>query len=185
MPINQTESISVANNRSDISQLYKTDGYTVLGPSESPDGLEIQATSFASRTSCRTISDFCSLGTSGPQDGLVVCNVTAAGLSLTVDYPTEPVSVYFTDDEKMHPLPPEDLQAMNSTIQLGPYLHWAFIFTKNNTPFMASTVDQANASSNSSEPLLVPSKDSLEVLSCDTNLSDVVSPPTSKSKSPI
>jgi hypothetical protein len=171
--IDEAEYTKTGNNLSDINQLYLGDeGHTLLGPAEIPTGLGFQATSFGSRTSCEIVTDLCHVNSSASAAyESVSCNVTAAGLNLTIYFQGGDVFgfFYFSDDRKLH----QDGQF--SLVGIGSRLQWSLVVGV--TEGQISTAVKSNHNDPYSELELVEMQGGfgLGVLSCETDLSNVVS----------
>ncbi|ERF72706.1 hypothetical protein EPUS_04759 [Endocarpon pusillum Z07020] len=90
--VNRTEFVMTATNYSKINQIYMSDGFTLLGPSNPPIDLDFQADTFGSQTSCRPVTGLCGANnTKGvrrdkPSDYNFACNASVAGLNMTGNF---------------------------------------------------------------------------------------------------
>lgn len=91
-PFGLTEFFRTVANYSDLHQIYRSDGYSVLGPSGPPIKLDFQASSFASKTTCRVVTGLCDAKPT-PGQSLAplenfnfVCNASTAGLNMTGNF---------------------------------------------------------------------------------------------------
>ena len=90
--VNATEFVKTAANSSKINQVYLSDGFAVLGPTNPPIDFDFQADTFGSRTSCRAVTGLCGAnntrGERTPYDSdyNFVCNASVAGLNMTGNF---------------------------------------------------------------------------------------------------
>ena len=90
--VNQTEFLKTSGNSSSLHQVYLSDGRSVLGPAEPPADLDFQATSFGSKTSCRSVTTLCGAvsfndqKTSAVGQFNFVCYSSTAGLNMTGNF---------------------------------------------------------------------------------------------------
>ena len=94
--VNQTEYIRTVGNLSDVNQVYLSTyngkQYSMLGPAQTPDNLDFQATSFGSHTECRVVTLQCGARSTFrarialPYYFNFICNETVAGLNMTGNF---------------------------------------------------------------------------------------------------
>ena len=90
--VNQTEFLKTSGNSSSLHQVYLSDGRSVLGPADPPVNLDFQATSFGSKTSCKSVTTPCGAVSFDDQKGSAVgqfnfvCNSTTAKLNMTGNF---------------------------------------------------------------------------------------------------
>ena len=206
---NQAEYVMTAGNQSAINQIYTADGQTILGPKAMPDDTDFTATSFGSRTSCKTVTNLCGIYNFSESYEIestnrvgFACNLTTAGMNISgnLDEVNAPVPGLFYNSSDMYDIINNTLSQDNvfaswdagglgfqyfddaskahrsflsgPTDMTNPSLWWALLFVVSssglgNDPhlniFHTSRLTTRTARSAGG------------ILSCATNLSDVVS----------
>ena len=90
--INQNEYVSTASNSSKFSQVYLTDGMAVLGPADPPPDMDFSATSFGARTICEVVTSQCNAkyidpeGDDADRDVTFSCAASTSGLDLVGNF---------------------------------------------------------------------------------------------------
>ena len=187
---NASEYIRTAENQSNYNQVYLSGGQAVLGPSRPPPDLDFSATSFGSQTNCQMVTDLCYVPLvtfEGPEPYLYAdygCITTTAGLNLTgsfsdVAYGDDIDGVYgllfqyYNDTHKLHQVVNREVLVDQGSTQL----FWGLVFE---LQFAGALSVDSNNMTNSSQPasfglIQQPSGAFAGILSCETNLSEIVS----------
>lgn len=188
--LNVSEYMRTAENQSNYNQVYFSGGQAVLGPSRPPPDLDFSATSFGSQTNCQMVTDLCYVPFvtfEGPEPSLYAdygCNTTTAGLNLTgsfsdVAYGDDIDGVYgllfqyYNDTHKLHQVVNREVLVDQGSTQL----FWGLVFE---LQFAGALSVDSNNMTNSSQPasfglIQQPSGAFAGILSCETNLSEIVS----------
>ena len=224
--LNSTEFFATAANYSRTNQVYLSDGYAVLGPADPSSTVDFQATSFGSKTACRSVTSLCGAKNTGkerwpePSDFNFICNSSIAGLNMTgnflnltqppgsVELSVSPVYSgpynpeiaalfvegnntitpssfqigfqYFKDSQKQAQSPKPDKDYGLDLAQDAHRLFWAVVWTVPFTSSMSGSTDQRDKDTNSVAAVNIAAVNgggSAGILSCETDISEVVSFP--------
>ena len=201
--LNEPEFFRTAANSSDVNLVRLSEGYAVLGPAKPPRDLDFQAISFGSQTSCRALTGLCGVNNTAHSflasvdDFNFVCNATIAGLNMTGNFLNVLASLnesgsrsgplvlhtthvsggntiagsnfsigfqYFNDSQRLAQTP--KLDKYYGSGEDRHQLYWALVWW---TPF--TTVLETAAVEVSAD---VGEGGSVGILSCETNISEVV-----------
>ena len=119
----EAEYIRTAGNQSSTNRVYLSDGQAVIGPANAPSDIDFQASSFASHTSCRMVTELCGAHFIKPdseasRDISYNCNATVAGLNATGNFS----DIYSSSSSSSSQQTQEDYKARtaNSILGFGP-----------------------------------------------------------------
>lgn len=183
---NVTEYMKTAENQSDYNQVYLSGGQAVLGPSKPPPDLGFWATSFGSQTSCEIVTNTCyfpDFTFINPSINLYGdFNCTTAGLNLTGSFsdldkgsaPYGLISQYYNDTQKLHQVDGGETLVDQGSTQIL----WGLVFE---LQFLGASLGPIYGN-NLTDPnptsfglVTQPSGVGAGILSCETNLSEIVS----------
>lgn len=231
--LNQTEFLKTSGNSSNLNQIYLSDGHAILGPAAPPVDLDFQATSFGSKTTCRSVAILCGAVSFDNQKSSAVgqfnfvCNSSTAGLNMTGNFQNVLAPIdertgnttgptvddgrdgsddrvyhnllvlggntiaansfdlgfqFFNDAQKQQQLPKPDMyygygfDMIEDNVQINNQMHWALVWR---APF-TSPLDYDEGYGGAAVAMNGQRKSgSFGILSCDTEISEVVGHPES------
>ncbi len=200
--LNVSEYMRTVENQSNYNQVYLSSGQAVLGPRGPPQDLDSSATSFGSKTSCDMVTNLCyspEVTIEGPEPSQYSdfdCNTTTAGLNLTgsfVDLTYSDSSgggssgaeygdagygllfQYYNDTQKLHQVVSGEVLVDQRSTQL----FWGLVFELQFAVALLGSVYSTNLTNNSDPAsfglVTQPGGAGAGILSCETNLSEIVS----------